>query len=264
MLHAGVEVRETASHARPQRQTPPETTSAPRFLAVVVFLAAAVALGRALWVGISAAHPPSLSPSPTAAPLTSLGAATPSAPPPPGATETPAGPLPIGIVAGHRGFDSGAVCGSLQEVDINTAVAERVVNALTALGYPVNLLDEFDGRLQGYRARVLVSIHADSCLYPEASGFKVARASGSLVPATEDRLVECLVQGYGARTGLAFHEGSITRDMTEYHTFYEIAPQTPAAIIEIGFMEADRSLLLTRQDLVAQGIVDGILCFLEP
>jgi N-acetylmuramoyl-L-alanine amidase len=259
-----MEVRETASHARPQRHTPPETTPAPRFLAVVILLTAALALGRALWVGISAARPLPSSPPPTAVPPASLDAFTPLAPPPPEATETPAGPLPIGIVAGHRGNDSGAVCGDLQEVDINTAVAERVVNALTALGYPVDLLDEFDGRLQGYRARVLVSIHADSCIYPEASGFKVARASGSLVPATEDHLVECLVRGYGSRTGLAFHEGSITPDMTDYHAFYEIDPQTPAAIIEIGFMGADRDLLLMRQDLVAQGIVDGILCFLEP
>ena len=51
--------------------------------------------------------------------------------------------------------------------------------------------------------------------------------------------------------------------MTEYHAFYEIEPQTPGAIIEIGFMAADRRLLTRRQDRVAQGIVDGLICFLE-
>ena len=51
--------------------------------------------------------------------------------------------------------------------------------------------------------------------------------------------------------------------MTRYHTFYEIDPNTPGVIIEIGFMLADRSLLTQRPDLVAQGIIDGILCFLE-
>ncbi|MBO9370498.1 MAG: N-acetylmuramoyl-L-alanine amidase, partial [Chloroflexi bacterium] len=172
--------------------------------------------------------------------------------------------LPVGIVAGHWGNDTGAICdGWLREVDVNLAVAQRVVAALNAAGYPTDLLQEFDPRLEGYRARALVSIHADACLYPEASGFKVARVEESAIPHVEDRLVACLVSRYGARTGLPFHEGSITYDMTQYHAFYEIDPFTPGAIIEIGFLLADRDLLLHRQDLVAQGIVDGILCFLR-
>jgi N-acetylmuramoyl-L-alanine amidase len=52
--------------------------------------------------------------------------------------------------------------------------------------------------------------------------------------------------------------------MTEYHAFYEIEPQTPAAIIETGFMDADRRLLTKHPDRIAQGIVDGLLCFLAP
>jgi len=172
--------------------------------------------------------------------------------------------LPVGIVAGHWGNDTGAICeGWLREVDVNLAVARRVVAALEAAGYPTDLLQEFDPRLEGYRARALVSIHADACLYPEASGFKVARVEESAIPNVEDRLVACLVSRYEARTGLPFHEGSITPDMTQYHTFYEIDPSTPGAIIEIGFLLADRDLLLHRQDLVAQGIVDSILCFLR-
>jgi N-acetylmuramoyl-L-alanine amidase len=99
---------------------------------------------------------------------------------------------------------------------------------------------------------------------PEASGFKVARVSSSMVPALEDRLVDCLSEHYAQATGLAFHRNSITYDMTEYHAFYEIEPQTPAAIIEMGFMASDRWLLTMRQDRIAQGIVDGLTCFLEP
>jgi N-acetylmuramoyl-L-alanine amidase len=181
----------------------------------------------------------------------------------------------IGIVAGHwwldesgqQSLDVGSVCdegtpNQLTELDINLPVAERVVYALRQEGYQVDLLQEWDERLTGYEADVLLSIHADACLYPEASGFKVARVTDSQVPEIEDRLVACLVERYGARTGLAFHEGSITADMTAYHTFYEIHPTTPGAIIEVGFMLADRTLLTERHDLVAQGIIDGILCFL--
>jgi N-acetylmuramoyl-L-alanine amidase len=171
----------------------------------------------------------------------------------------------IGIVAGHWPDDVGAVCADgLTEVEINHQVAERVVKLLRDKGYDAEVLAEFSPKLNGYRAAALVSLHADACNVPEASGFKVARVSSSVVPALEDRLVECLSDRYAEATGLAFHRNSITFDMTEYHAFYEIEPQTPAAIIEMGFMAADRRLLTRRQDRVAQGIVDGLLCFLEP
>jgi N-acetylmuramoyl-L-alanine amidase len=60
-----------------------------------------------------------------------------------------------------------------------------------------------------------------------------------------------------------FHANSITYDMIYYHSFYEIDGQTPGAIIETGFMLNDRPMLTQRTDLVAQGIVDGIVCFIE-
>ena len=83
------------------------------------------------------------------------------------------------------------------------------------------------------------------------------------MPEAEERLVACLAQCYAARTGMYFHANSITYDMTRYHTFYEIDDQTPSAIIEIGFMLNDRRILTQRADLVAQGIVDGIVCFIR-
>jgi len=183
-------------------------------------------------------------------------------------TPTPSVPR-VGIVAGHWGCDTGAMCDDgLKEVDINLDVAQRVASALIALGYQVDLLQERDPLLTGYRAAVLVSIHADSCeafpnASPPASGYKVASVVGSAVPEAEARLVDCLSSRYGVVTGLYFHENSITPDMTQYHAFYEIDGQTPAAIIETGFMFEDRELLTGRTDLVAEGIVDGILCFLQ-
>jgi N-acetylmuramoyl-L-alanine amidase len=194
-------------------------------------------------------------------------------------TETPI-PTPgvprIGIVAGHwwlgedgqQSLDVGAVCDEglptqLTELEINLDVAQRVVSELREKGYEADLLQEWDDRLLGYQADILLSVHADACLYPEASGFKVARVADSRVPDIEDRLVGCMIDAYGARTGLDFHQGSITADMAQYHTFYEIDPRTPGAIIEVGFMLTDRWLLTSRADLVAQGIIDGIFCFLE-
>ena len=87
--------------------------------------------------------------------------------------------------------------------------------------------------------------------------------AASAIPEEEDRLVGCLIREYAAATGLRFHRDSITFDMTGYHAFKEIDPMTPGAIIELGFMGADRSLLTDRSYEVAQGVARGIACFLE-
>ena len=188
----------------------------------------------------------------------------------PGAAHADAGDgAVVGIVAGHWENDTGAMCpDGLTEVEINLDIARRVVAGLQALGYQVDLLEEMDPRLEGYRADALVSIHADSCVdYPDAtppaSGFKVASVEDSMVPEAEARLVACLAQCYASRTGMFFHANSITYDMIYYHSFYEIDGQTPGAIIETGFMFNDRYMLTQQPDLVAQGIVDGIVCFIE-
>jgi lipoprotein-anchoring transpeptidase ErfK/SrfK/N-acetylmuramoyl-L-alanine amidase len=144
----------------------------------------------------------------------------------------------IGIVAGHSGNDPGAVCpdelGGIREVDINLTVAQKVKESLTAEGFDVDLLAEFDPRLVGYRALALVSIHADSCQYvnDEATGFKVAAALSTFYPEQATRLTTCVRTRYADITGLRFHAGSVTNDMTNYHAFGEINTETPAAIIK--------------------------------
>jgi N-acetylmuramoyl-L-alanine amidase len=173
-------------------------------------------------------------------------------------------PPKVGIVAGHYGFDSGAICpDGLQEVEINLAIAQKVVSLLRRKGYQVELLGEFDEAILGYQADAFVSLHSDSCDISGASGFKVARVTNSAVPEEEDRLVECLWNEYEKWTGLARHEGSITSHMRQYHAFRKIAPETPGAIIEMGFMLDDRNILLYGQEKVARGIASGVICFLE-
>lgn len=173
----------------------------------------------------------------------------------------------VGIVSGHRGNDSGAVCedgSGVTEAGVNFDVAQRVVMVLRGRQYEVDLLEEFDARLTGYRAAALLSIHADSCEYINdiATGFKVTSASSRENNAEDQRLVQCLTDRYAQTTGLGLHP-SVTADMTEYHTFGEISPFTPAAIIEIGFLYLDREVLTQQPDRVAQGIIDGLLCYLE-
>ncbi len=179
----------------------------------------------------------------------------------------PSGPY-VGIVAGHWGNDSGAVCpNGMTEQQVNLEIAKRVTERLRERGVWVDLLQEFDDRLNGFRADVLVSIHADSCdpidADPPATGFKVARSQASQIPTVADKLVECLRTEYQKTTGLSFHENSITNDMTSYHSFNELDPNTPAAIIETGFLHLDYDMIVKQPELPAEGITNGILCFLK-
>jgi N-acetylmuramoyl-L-alanine amidase len=191
-----------------------------------------------------------------------------------GAVNPVASPQPqlrIGIVAGHNGNDSGAVCTDangqvdLTEADVNMDIATRVRDNLVSLGFQVDLLNEFDTRLNGYRAVALVSIHNDSCEYinDEATGFKVAASMNTRDINRAQRLTACLTDRYEKATKLAFHAGSITGDMREYHAFAEIDPDTITAIIETGFLNLDRDILTKHSDLVANGITQGILCFIN-
>ena len=185
----------------------------------------------------------------------------------PAPTAPPSAAPRIGIVAGHSGpqNDPGAVCpDGLTEASVNLDVAMRVKAGLEANGFPVDLLTEFDDRLVGYKALAIVSIHNDSCDYinEQATGFKAARAIDSGVPEKADRLVACLIDRYPKQTGLPFHRNSITPDMTQYHSYHELDKDTPAAIIETGFLNLDRRLLTEEPYRVAQGVIDGILCYM--
>ncbi|MHB8624741.1 MAG: N-acetylmuramoyl-L-alanine amidase family protein [Aggregatilineales bacterium] len=183
----------------------------------------------------------------------------------------------IGILPGHSGInptshlpDPGALCpDGFNEAGVTLKVATMVIDALRGRGYTVDQLDEWDPRLVGYDSAVFLSIHADSCTnfndgYPH-SGFKVVNPAGRVTVRDQDlRLVDCLQNHYSQSTGLQFSGWTVTDNMLYYHAFHQITQRTPAAIIELGFLYYDRDLLQNHPDKSAQGITDGLLCFLDP
>ncbi|MCI0710005.1 MAG: N-acetylmuramoyl-L-alanine amidase [Chloroflexi bacterium] len=186
----------------------------------------------------------------------------------------------VGIIAGHSGppqdesftIDPGAICDEnsdnipeLTELEINTNVARLVVEKLLSRGYEVELLNEFDDRLANYRADALLSIHTNDCQNYGfgGTGFNAVGPSSRVLRGADEALVRCVITNYERITGLNRHFG-LTEDMTSYHTFREVSVDTPVAIIEIGFMFADRQFLVNEQDTIAEGIAQGMLCFLEP
>jgi N-acetylmuramoyl-L-alanine amidase len=168
----------------------------------------------------------------------------------------------IGLIAGHKDNDSGAVCeDGLTEAEINFDIAQRVAVKLASQGIASDILAEFDDRLSTYQADALISIHADSCdeINELATGFKIASTSFN----DSSILEQCMLQQYYLTTGLAYHANTITPHMTDYHAFRVIDATIPALIIEVGFMNLDRLKLTTQADIPTDGLVQGILCFLE-
>src|SRR3990170_393342 len=262
-----------------RRRQQPNTAGdggAPIARSVMRHLASALMVSGLLATAFTAWTPASLSPGEWVGQLISLASESPAEPAETGPSLPvlqDAGGIRIGIVAGHSGpnpdsgyVDPGAVCDDgLTELSVNQSIANLVVRSLQAAGYNAELLEEWDARLTGYRAAALVSIHTDSCtpINADATGYKVAAAVDTSIPDRAQRLVTCLTDRYAAATEMRFHAGSVTRDMTEYHTFNEVHSETPAVIIEVGFLFMDRDFMTRNPDRAARGIVDGVLCFIN-
>jgi len=191
----------------------------------------------------------------------------------------PPGPKRVGLQAGHwqvedapgeiRGLSAGTFGGGKAEWEVNLDVAERTATMLRASGVDVDVLPV---RLpERYRAHAFVALHADGDVSGALNGFKVARAVFSAIPETDERLVGTLNDAYQAVTGMPRDDWHISRRMTGYYAFnsrrycHAIAPGVPAAIVEMGFLTnpGDRLRLLGDPDLLARGIADGILRFLD-
>ena len=174
----------------------------------------------------------------------------------------------VALISGHAGSDSGAVCEdetgkiTLAEVDVNAKITKLAAKRLRKAGADVIILEEYDPRLEGLQADVLLSLHADSCI--DASGYKAAVDERHATTVEETRLLDCINEFYPAATGIPHHPNSVTHNMTEYHAFRRVDPSTPAAILEMGFLGGDQALLTRSPKVVAKGVTDSVLCFFDP
>lgn len=193
------------------------------------------------------------------------------------ARQTPAiqGPLSgfsIAVLVGHWSEegavqDIGAVCetdGQVThtELQANQGVADIVIPRLEELGARVTRLYELDARLKGLSVNLALSLHADSCI--DATGYKAANLPTSLTREAEQAFIACLRHWYEQHTGLPWHAYSITDDMIRYHMHAKVAGHTPSVILEMGFMGGDQELLFEHPEVIADGIMDSIRCFLTP
>ena len=55
----------------------------------------------------------------------------------------------------------------------------------------------------------------------------------------------------------------IGTDNAAFHIFRDISPDTAAVLLEMGSMKTDRKVLIDQSDKTADGIVAGIVCYIN-
>ena len=160
---------------------------------------------------------------------------------------------------------NGASWNGLAEWEVNLEIARHTGAMLEELGYVVDILPAVVP--PDYRAHLFIAIHADASNDPGTTGYRVA-APGRDATGRASDFVDLLNRKYGEVTGIR-RLPTVTRRMRNYYAFnfrrYEHAlhPMTIAAIIETGFLTnaGDREVIVSQPELVARGIVEGIIAF---
>ncbi len=159
---------------------------------------------------------------------------------------------------------TGANGGGRNEAQVTLDIAQRVATLLRDKGLTVEVLPATVPT--GYKADLFISLHADGSASTAARGYKVSTRWRSEVAALDALLVQSLDTGYAKVTGMP-QNGSITRAMRGYYAYstyrgeeYRLGAETPAAILEMGFMSnaTDRAVMFNKPDLIARGVVAGV------
>lgn len=196
--------------------------------------------------------------------------------PTPADWKPPAGPVRIGLQAGHwradeaprelSGLrDNGTSWRGTAEWETTLEIARHAGAQLEELGYEVDVLPAVVP--PGYRAHLFIAIHADGSDDPDASGYRVASPRRDAT-GRASRAAELLRASYGKATGLR-RLPTATRRMRNYYVFnfrrYEHAlhPMTIAVIIETGFLTSptDRRVIIDAPGRAARGIVEAVKAF---
>lgn len=164
-------------------------------------------------------------------------------------------------------WNTGGHADGLDEVDVNQEVAAALRDRLRNDGVRVDVLPA--ALPPGYRADVLLSIHADVSDDPSRRGYK----SAHFRPARnrgEPELKSHVDAAFLSASGLPSDARNVTGNMLRYYAFdhrrYRHAAHraTPALIVELGYLShgADRAYL-GDPARPADALADGVLAFLR-
>lgn len=176
--------------------------------------------------------------------------------------------IDIAIDAGHGGKDQGCSAENVLEKDLNLKIALKTQKLLEAHGYKVGMVRDDDtfvklGSRSEYanqrNAKVFVSIHCNSSDSGEGSGIETYYAGEQFSDSRS--LAELIQKNLILQTNAADRETKTADYAVIVHT------TMPAALVEVGFLsDPDERNLLQKdsyQELLAQGIADGIISYLN-
>lgn len=190
-----------------------------------------------------------------------------------------AGPVRVGVQIGHLHadqqpdelaglrFNFGGHANSVNEVDINEAIGHAIAAELSARGIVVDILPATIPA--GYRADVVVAIHADSTNDPTRRGYKSAHFSPARNPYEALLKVE-IDRQFLYTANRANDDHNVSGNMLYYYAFdhrrffHAVDPRTPALLIETGYISHPEELrFLQDEHTVAVLVADGIMSYLR-
>ncbi len=181
-------------------------------------------------------------------------------------------PPVVVISPGHgwKGSLSGASAEGIREEEVNFSVAkltyeyllrcpvQPVLTRETKYDNTRTLVDEI-AFVNNQNAKVGVSIHANS---GSGSSTMAYYTNGGFNDAESIRLADLLTSKIHDRLGIS-KGANLPDSSSRYGRLYIKDWKTPSAIIEMGFIQANRDLLLQHQADYAYAIADAILAFLS-
>lgn len=193
--------------------------------------------------------------------------------------ERPDVPAKVALQVGHYKNDevpdelhrlkgnTGASGGGKSEWEVNLAIAKETASILSEKGITVEIIPATVP--PRYWADVFVAIHADGNLDPGKSGYKAAAPYRDITGKAEALRVS-VEENYERSTGLE-KDPTVTRNMRGYYAFgwwryeHSVHPMTTSIILETGFLTSptDRSIIVDKPNLSADGLADGVIEFLE-
>lgn len=178
--------------------------------------------------------------------------------------------IQAGHVSIHDNIDWGlrGATGAPGESDYTPKIAAEVAGAIQAHGIDCIIVDaNFNGDAQAGRPYdAFVALHCQSDP-PHQSGFGIGveNPTEDQVATESQRLATTLSYFYAQRTGLQRRDNWMEHNVnvSEYYMFGVLNASTPCCLLEMGNMSVDKQYLEGNMNMVASGIVDGILSFLK-
>lgn len=174
----------------------------------------------------------------------------------------------IAIDAGHGGSASGAFYGGMVEKQLNLAMARKLRDVLTALGYHTVMTRDADVDVDLYdRAEIANALNADLFVSVHCNAAENNSDFQGLYVYHYPQSVSGAALAQSIQTTATAFTGAVDRGVDHANFVVLRESDMPAVLVETGFMtcqpELERLMNSAYQARMAQGVAQGIVRFLN-